>query len=212
MSELNNIGNDTRTDKASWAHDYLHVYESYLHPYRNAPISLIELGVGGYHYPDRGGESLRMWYKYFSHAKIIGIDIHGKENIINNRTEFWQGSQTDANLLQTILQREEKAPQRIIIDDASHNNKLTIESFNIIFPLLKSGDLYFVEDVHTSYWNTEEYEGKDRPGAGNTTMEYFARLTHQLNAEHFAAQYRNEYAGKIAFIHFYKELIVIKKL
>ena len=49
---------------------------------------------------------------------------------------------------------------------AAHNNRLTIESFRIIFPMLKSGDLYFVEDAHTSYYETQEYEGSEKPCAG----------------------------------------------
>jgi cephalosporin hydroxylase len=212
MGELNNIGLQTGTDKNSNYHGYLDIYESYLRTYRSSPVTVIELGVGGYEYTDRGGESLRMWYRYFNNAKLIGIDIHAKDKIINDRTEFWQGSQTDKNLLVTILQREENAPQRFIIDDASHNNRLTVESFDIIFPQLKSGDLYFIEDVHTSYFEDEGYEGKAIPGDKGTTMDYFASLTHQLNSEHFAGQYRDQYAGMIDFIHFYKELIVIKRV
>ncbi len=201
------------TDKSSNHHNYCHVYESYLKDWKDSKVALIELGVGGYEFPGRGGEGLRMWKDYFKQGKIIGIDIHPKEGIINDRTEFWQGSQTDKHLLKTIIERNNEAEIRIVIDDASHNNMLTIESFNIIFPLLKSGDLYFVEDVHTSYWENAEYNGDNRPGAtAATTMEWFTRLTHQLNAEHFAEKYRNDFAGKIEFIHFYKELIIIKKL
>ena len=153
-----------------------------------------------------------MWYQYFKAGKIVSVDIHPKENIINDRTEFWQGSQTDKHLLKTIIGQNNDAALRIVIDDASHVNKLTIESFQIIFPLLKSGDYYFVEDVHTSYFEDEEYEGKKRPGEPVTSMWYFSNLTHQLNAEHLEQKHRNEYAYKIEFIHFYKELIVIKKL
>ncbi len=200
------------TDKSSNYHNYCHIYESYLKDWKDSKVALIELGVGGYEYPDRGGEGLRMWKDYFRKGKIIGVDIHPKEGIINDRTEFWQGSQTDRHLLKTIIERNNEAEIRIVIDDASHNNKLTIESFNIIFPLLKSGDLYFVEDVHTSYWQNEEYNGKEWPGEPVTSMWFFSNLTHQLNAQHFDVKHKNEFAGKLAFIHFYKELIVIKKL
>jgi hypothetical protein len=208
MGELNNLGLKHGTDKNSSYHNYLDVYEIYLKEYKNSNIALIELGVGGYEYPDRGGESLRTWYDYFPNAKLAGIDIHEKHGIINNRTEFWQGSQIDDYLLTTILNLNENAVKRIVIDDASHNNKLTIESFTIIFPQLKSGDLYFIEDVHTSYFEDKEYEGKKKPGGKGTTMQFFADLTHQLNAEHFNG--KNEY--DVEFIHFYKGLIVVKKL
>ena len=210
MNILDNIGIKYGTDKNSKCHDYLKIYEGYLSPYRSRNISLIECGVGGYQYPDRGGESLRMWYEYFPHGKIIGIDIYDKNNIINNRTEFWKGSQTDKHLLKTIIEREEKAAIRVFIDDASHVNHLTIETFKIVFPLLSAGDIYIVEDVHTSYWE-KYFDGNPEPGKGLTTMNYFTFLCHQLNHETLLPEYRNEFATLIEFIHFYKEVIVIKR-
>lgn len=207
---LDQIGKKYGTDKSSAHHSYLHVYESYLAPYRDKDISLIECGVGGYEYPDRGGESIRMWHEYFQYGRVIGIDIYPKESIMNARTEFWQGSQTDKHLLQTIIERENEAYKRIFIDDASHVNDLTIETFKIVFPLLKSGDIYFVEDCHTSYWR-ENFAGNPIPGAIGTTMEFFTWLTHQLNHETLLPEYRNEFALLIEWVHFYKEIVVIKR-
>src|SRR6478736_6136193 len=206
MGELNNIGLKTGTDKnnAVGHHGYLDTYESYLKEYKNSKIALIELGVGGYEYIDRGGESIRMLYEYFPHAKLTGIDLYNKHGIANDRTEFWQGSQVDKHLLKTILSRNEDAERRIVIDDASHASPLTIESFNIIFPLLKSGDLYIVEDTHTSYYEDEEYGGNEVPGFRGTTMQFFSFLTHQLNGEHLKLEYQNQYARMIEFVHFYK--------
>lgn len=200
------------TDKASNHHGFASIYESYLSSFKDSKISIIECGVGGYQYPDRGGESLRMWYEYFPNAKLIGIDIHPKEGIINDRTEFWEGSQIDRGLLSAIIEREAGAEKRIVIDDASHVNPLTIATFEIVFPLLKSGDLYFVEDVHSSYWSEWGYEGNEVPGTVGTTMQFFTFLTHQLNAEHLKAEYKNQYVQMIEWIHFYKEMIVIKRL
>jgi hypothetical protein len=208
---LDELGRISQTDKSSDHHDYCKVYESYLSSFKYSNVSVIEIGVGGYEFTDRGGQSLRMWYQYFPNGKIIGIDIYKKEGIINDRTEFWQGSQTDENLMKTIIDREENAEIRIVIDDASHVNKLTIETFKKVFPMLKSGDLYFVEDVHTSYWE-DHFSGNEKPGAKSTTMGFFTELTHQLNHETIQPKYKNMYAGKIEFIHFYKEMIVIKKL
>lgn len=209
---LDELGIKHETDKASNHHDYCKVYAHYLEPFRDKNISLIEIGVGGYQYEDRGGQSLRMWYDYFQNGKIIGIDLYKKINIVNDRTEFWQGSQVDDNLFLSILERERNAEQRIVIDDASHNNALTIQTFELIFPMLQSGDIYIVEDVHTSYFESDEYNGSRDLSAKNTSMNYFSRLTHQLNYLHINTEdQRFDYAGKIEFIHFYKEVIVIKK-
>lgn len=214
---LDDLAKKYGTDKSSLHHGFADIYESYLSSFKDSRISLIELGVGGYQFADRGGEGLRMWYDYFRQGKIIGIDLYPKEGIINNRTEFWQGSQIDRGLLQAIIEREAGAERRFVIDDASHNNLLTIETFNIVFPMLESGDLYFVEDIHSSYWEAiavdgTDYGGKYEPGAVETTMRFFTDLTHQLNAEHLKQEYRNEYANMIEFIHFHKEMIVIKHI
>ncbi len=212
MSELDSLAIKYGTDKSSIYHGYTKYYESYLKDWKERNVVVIELGTGGYEYADRGGESARMWYSYFINGKIISMDIFQKEGIINDRTEFWQGSQTDKHLLKTIIGRELDKEIRIVIDDASHHNIRTIESFRIIFPLLKSGDLYIVEDVHTSYYQNEEYEGKNKPGAVSTTMGFFTGLCHPLNWETLVPEFRNEYAGKLEVIHFYKEILVIKKL
>lgn len=209
---LNDIGLKYGTDKSSNHHDFLKVYEQYFESVRNKNISLIEIGYGGYEFEDRGGESARTWYEYFPNAKFVYVDLYNKIGAMNDRTDFFQGSQTDKHLLKTIIEREAGAEKRVVIDDASHINPLTIETFEIVFPLLKSGDLYFVEDVHTSYWSEHGYEGNECTAASGTTMQFFSFLTHQLNAEHFHAECRNEFANKIEFIHFYKEMIVIKKL
>lgn len=211
MSQLNDLALRYQTDKSSKYHNYCGIYESYLKGFKDSKIALIEIGVGGEANPDVGGHSLRMWYDYFRKGKIIGVDLYAKTGLINDRTEFWQGDQTDEHLLNVIFSRNEDADIRVIIDDASHINKLTIRTFKILFPLLKSGDLYFIEDVHTSYWH-ENYGGGEIPGATGTAMEFFTTLTHQLNYETIQPEYRNEFAGKIEFIHFYKEIIVVKKL
>jgi hypothetical protein len=211
MGELDDLGLKYKTDKNSGHHNYLGIYESYLKDYRESKVSLIELGVGGYEHIDRGGESLKMFYDYLHKGRIIGLDIHEKNGLINDRTEFWRGDQTDENLLKAIMHREENADIRIVIDDASHINKLTIRTFKILFPMLKSGDLYFIEDVHTSYWD-ENYGGSEVPGAKGTAMEFFTRIAHQLNSGTLLPEYRTEFADKLEFIHFYKEIIVVKKL
>ena len=40
----------------------------------------------------------------------------------------------------------------LIIDDGSHVSKDIITSFARYFPLLKSGGMYIIEDLHASYW------------------------------------------------------------
>jgi tetratricopeptide (TPR) repeat protein len=53
-----------RTDK--WgSHFYAQHYHKHFFPYRRREINLLEIGVGGWSHPLRGGASLRMWKAFF---------------------------------------------------------------------------------------------------------------------------------------------------
>lgn len=206
---LNDLGLLHQTDKASDHHDYLKIYERYLERLRGSFVVLLEIGIGGYEYPDRGGQSLRMWYDYFQHGRIVGVDRFEKIGMANDRTHVFIGSQDDPVFLADVV--KQVGNPNIIIDDGSHICPLTIFTFMILFPLLAPGGIYICEDVHTSYW--PEYKGRKVPGANGTTIQFFKDLTDQLNHEVLEPIFRQQqYAGKIEYIHFYKELVIIKKL
>jgi len=198
------------TDKASTGHDYCRHYERYLAPLRNEAFILLELGVGGELHADRGGQSLRMWAEYFPRARIIGLDVHLKllSNLPGN-VEIYHGSQDDPDRLAHILGKE--GLPTVVVDDASHHNVLTVRSFELLFPgFLRRGGFYFAEDVHTSYWR-ENYAGNPDPQVRSTSMGFFQKLTAQLNHATLLSEYRDQYAGQLEYIHFYPELVVVKK-
>lgn len=207
---LDEIAIQTQTDKASTGHYYTRVYEKYLEPLRQEPLLIFEVGIGGYQFPDRGGQSLRMWEQYMPNAKIVGIDVYQKDGMGSDRVFIEKGSQDDADFLASLVNKY-GAPD-LIIDDASHVNRLTIRTFEILFPMLKAGGLYFCEDVHTSFW-MQDYGGDPDPATRNTTLAYFQLLTAQLSHDTLQAEYRREFmAGYLDFIHFSRNLVIIKKL
>lgn len=197
------------TDKASNHHNYTPIYEKYLGHMRESTLVVLEVGVGGDDNPDRGGQSLRMWRDYFPNSRIVGIDLHHKRLPLGEKIMVYKASQDDEKALQNIVNRV--GPPDVIIDDASHHNVLTPRTFEILFPLLKPGGMYFVEDVHTTYWR-EHFAGNANPLAQETIMGYFQQLTHQLNNEGLPAHYRNEFYETIEYINFHPQLILIKKL
>jgi hypothetical protein len=72
----------TRHGTDTWGrHWYARRYESHFAPRRHDPVTLLEIGVGGYKDPARGGELLRMWRDYFTEARIFGIGIHDTLNV-----------------------------------------------------------------------------------------------------------------------------------
>lgn len=181
------------TDKGPQHHNYTAIYERYLDPLRHTKQTLLELGVGGYEFPDRGGQSLRMWVEYAGKDWFISaIDVHKKEFEVAGAFII-PCSQDDDLALQLICRT---AQPTIIIDDASHINPLTIRSFEILFPLLAPGGLYIVEDTETSYWGII-HDGTDYGGGVETGI--VAHLKYYIDVP------------EVEYIHFYKGVIIIKK-
>jgi demethylmacrocin O-methyltransferase len=206
---LNKLGEIYGTDKIG-NHYYTPHYMTHLKKFKCKKIKLLEIGVGGYESPYYGGNSLRMWKKYFPFGRIFSIDIYDKSTIQERRIKIFKGSQTDKTFLDLIT--EEIGDIDIIIDDGSHINEHVIATFNILFPKLKEGGIYVVEDSQTSYW--PDYGG-DSENLNNpkTMMNYFKSLTDSLNNQEFInPNYKQTYFDKkIISMHFYHNLIFIYK-
>jgi hypothetical protein len=194
------------TDK--WgSHWYTQHYERYFAPMRRSRINLLEIGIGGYKDSTKGAESLRMWKAYFRSGRIVGIDIQDKRHFAEKRIDARQCDQTDAAKLTELS--EEYGGFDIIVDDGSHLNHHVIQTFQVLFPLLREGGFYAVEDVQTSYWPS--WGGGLR--ASGTSMEFFKALTDGLNHVEFPIPgyeptYFDQNIMEIAFFH---NLIIVRK-
>lgn len=133
------------TDKkiANGGHGYTRYYSRFFEPIRFNNLNVLELGV-------REGWSLRMWHEYFPNSFVWGIDNNEEKKcpiaFSEDKIRFRTGLQDDYDFL-TNLSKEAGAFD-IIIDDCSHISDLTIKSFEILWPLLKSGGIYVIEDLH----------------------------------------------------------------
>lgn len=209
LLHLTSIAKKYGTDKAG-SHFYTTHYETHFNKFRDAKIKLLEIGVGGYEYPDKGGKSLRMWKEYFKNGSIFGIDIHDKHLLEEDRIKTFRGSQIDAEFLKSVM--SETGSADIIIDDGSHLNKHVITSFKILFPFLNTGGIYVIEDVQTSYWPNHGGSSFNLKKSG-TTINFFKHLTDCLNYEEFDnPYYKPTYFDKhIVSINFYHNIIFIHK-
>ena len=197
------------TDKAI-GHYYLPHYQKHFKSFKFKKIRLLEIGVGGYEQPDYGGHSLRLWKSYFWFGHIFAIDIHDKSGLQDNRISIFKGSQVDIAFLDEVF--ECTGPLDIIIDDGSHINDHVITTFKLLFPKLKHGGIYVIEDTQTSYWS--DYGGdSDDLNNPKTIMSFFKGLTDGLNHKEFIKQdFEPNYFDKhIISMHFYHNLIFIYK-
>lgn len=147
-TDLRVLMNRYGTDK-TYVHHYEEEYERHFAPFRGEEFNLLEIGIGGYGAPMRGGASLKVWRDYFPQAWIYGLDTHDKSFLNGDRLSTFRGDQSDSTLLRLI--HEEVGPFRVIIDDGSHVQCDIMDSFRVLFPLLQSGGIYVIEDMATAY-------------------------------------------------------------
>lgn len=162
MSIFDELRSQYTDDNYSSKHTvYWNIYEEIFHKYNlKKKLNLFEIGVDN-------GTGMDAYQSIFPNAKICGLDIRKLSSPIG---PVYTGSQDNTNLLETINQ--EQGPFDIIIDDGSHRNDHQIKTFEYLFPLLKPGGTYIVEDTHTSYWSVQN-GGYDAESFVNYTKRLF---------------------------------------
>ncbi len=186
------------------------LYDRFFRPLRWRRINLLEIGVGGYD-DQSGGKSLRLWRAFFPRAQIAAIDIYDKTGLSAGRVQVYQCSQIDKAGLDRIARIY--GGFDIIIDDGSHINEHQIRSFELLFPHLRSGGLYVVEDTQTSYWEGFGGGPVGSPAHARSCVTWFKGLVDGLNHAEFPdAGYRaTRYDREIVAATFAHNLIVVEK-
>lgn len=193
---------------------YCEFYDRHFRHLRDKPMKILEIGV-------KEGDSLLMWKDYFHKGEIFGLEYNPEPLIdfSHEKIRVYIGDQTDLHLLSQIT--EEAGPFDIIIDDASHVVSHQQASFDFLFPkALKSGGLYVMEDLCTSYW--EKWGGGLR--RPESTIEFLKDMVDGLNYRFFKGG-RKQYVGipepkkvqasyldkNVVGLSFYKNCCVIEK-
>lgn len=207
-ASLSELARKHGTDKEG-PHSYTEAYERHLGHLRNAPITLLEIGVGGYADPDQGGESLRMWKEYFPFARIIGLDIEDKAGLAEDRITILRGDQGDTAFLERLA--SVYGPFDVVIDDGSHRCNDVNASFAVLYPHLTEDGIYAIEDLQTSYWET--YGGSSSPNRHGTSMTMLQSLVDGLNyAEFDIPSYEPTHTDRwTQSVTFYHNLAIIQK-
>jgi predicted O-methyltransferase YrrM len=119
--------------------------------------NLLELGIFG-------GGSMAFWFECLQPRKHVGIDIKDRADsdyfrrfLVRRGAEsrvktYWATSQDDVAALARIVEREFDGPLDVVIDDASHFYEPTRVSFEALFPRLRPGGLYVIEDWAWAHW------------------------------------------------------------
>ena len=213
MGALHKLGMKHKVGKANpgktfFGRNYFDVYERYFAPMKNLPINILEIGV-------LGGKSLRVWAEYFPKARIIGLDIDPAcAQQAGGRIKVITGSQIDPATLGKVIKAAGSRGYDIIIDDGSHVVNHIMETHSILWPELRSGGVYALEDLKCSYMNLEKYNvRKIWPGMKyNPKGEKFVNdrqaLELWLNGLIKDMDYRK---GDMYAIHMWHELAIMLK-
>lgn len=155
LSQLaNKYASDKGTISPSTGHHgprlhFTTIYHKYLDSIREKELNFLEIGIGS-------GPSLKMWYDYFPNSKIHAIDIVPNKQHENEKVTTYIANQQNRDSLKSVM--EQIGPVDVIIDDGGHMMGQQQVSFGYLFKYLKSGGLYFIEDLHTSYWPFGKYK------------------------------------------------------
>lgn len=146
MKKLTEIANKYNCDKGSVAfeaHGYTEMYEEYIPS--EGQFTLLEIGIWK-------GDSLKMWHEYNPQLIIHGVDIHPLIDKVEG-ANIHIGSQSDYSFITQLVM---KISPDFIIDDGSHRYSDIMSTFMFVYPLLKKGAYYFIEDLHASYAEREK--------------------------------------------------------
>jgi predicted O-methyltransferase YrrM len=119
------------------------------------PQNIFEIGIWD-------GGSTAYWFEYFNAQKIVAVDHLDRgdsryfrryvesRKVANRVKTYWGVDQGDSQRLLDIARNEFEEPIDLVIDDGSHMPEETKSSFETLYPLLRPGGLYVIED-----WNWE---------------------------------------------------------
>jgi 8-demethyl-8-alpha-L-rhamnosyltetracenomycin-C 2'-O-methyltransferase len=173
VPSLNDIGLIFRSDKASDAQNFLHLYQEYISEYKSSNEVIVQIG-GDFN-------SYKTWLNYFNKANIVCVGENLSEDIAKlDRVEFFCSTQSDVSLLSDMVRKYDPV---IVIDDGSHLWNDQFCSFVVIFPLLRSGSIYVIEDLHSI---SPALSPHFRAGADRSVLDLLVELITQVSFGEFA--------------------------
>lgn len=205
------------------AHSYHHAYAKYLEPIRNKKLTFLEIGLGcGMADPRNptvgAGLSMKLWTRFLPNtdqwmfefnrvcAEQLARPALGDHLIVGD-----QSSVADLNAAIKKIGAFD-----IVIDDGGHSMDQQIISLQVLFPAVRPGGLYFVEDLETSF--LPQYGGSDTGSnrglfASPTTLQYLSNLVRGLTDKRAV---RNDPSAlqMLEFIHSidcFKEICVLTR-
>ena len=116
----------------------------------------------------------------FPQAKLASVDIVTTKEVKSiEDVSCFEGCQSS---LITRNRVKDHFPNGfdLIIDDASHQNELTIKTFENYWDMLKDGGVFIIEDLHCSYSSCTS-NSKETANSIKTPLGYLNKLIKSVN-------------------------------
>lgn len=145
IEEFKRLANKHKTDKST-SHEYQNMYGTLLGPMRDQNVSLLEIGLGctmAY----GPGKSIPLWREFLPNVKLSILEYEGEcaEEFRTQLEQLFIGDQSDFDVLKEVANG---GPYDVIVDDGGHQVIHQINSLIGLWPVLKSGGAYFIEDLY----------------------------------------------------------------
>lgn len=128
-----------------------HCHQYSFHYERLIPRStkkLVEIGIGSHLNFNGSFGSIRAWLDWLEDGDVYGFDIvpPPEELLERDRFHFVLGDQGSVDDLRNLA--EQIGEVDVIIDDGSHLSEHQLLALDALWPCVKEGGIYVIEDIH----------------------------------------------------------------
>ena len=138
------------------AHNYPSLYNELFKPVSSQIELFVEIGIGSpyqdglsrMHQDYAFGSSLRGWSDYLPNASVIGCDIDPRVLISEGKISSYYVDQLSPGSLIGLSGRIDALNGAdVILDDGLHEHRASMPTILLLWPSLKSGGVYLIEDM-----------------------------------------------------------------
>jgi hypothetical protein len=193
---LTELGLKYGTDKAFGTKPLLtETYPQYLERFRFTDLTFLEIGTGK---PPR---SANMWLDYFyRRGSFYTIDnISARRRHLPTEFTFLHGEQGDRQFMRGVADRT--GPLDVVVDDGSHVEKDQRASLEVLWPYVKPGGLYIIEDIAAFWdkgWRYRQKPEDVQKSIIETLDSWRANMIRRTDSD-------------VVFIHYYHKVVILGK-
>ncbi len=153
LRTLTDLANIYESDKGTAhfeRHRYTVIYDRLFRDLKHNELTILEIGLRANQYYvgrlPKLSPSLKMWRDYFRNACVCGFDVQDFTFMNSDKIKVFVGDQGSVPDLQKMLSQVTSFD--VVVDDGSHASFHQLVSLKTLWPAVKPGGYYIIEDLH----------------------------------------------------------------